>query len=77
MEIIKIERLDGTYYTLYDCYGEIEQSKDLQHLKELYNTYNTDDELRNEMYGGADMGLRIEKEIYDDGRCIDSEVLFI
>lgn len=75
MEKVKITRMNGTYYTLYDCYGEIEQSKDLEHLKELYNTYNTDDELRNEMYGGADMMLRIEKELYHDGICVDSMVV--
>ena len=75
MEKITITHLHGTYYTLYDCYGEIETSKNLMYLKELYNAFNTDNELKNEMYGGADMQLHIEKETYDNGRIIDSEVI--
>lgn len=76
MEKIKITNMDGVYYTLYDCYGEIETSCSYDKIKELYDTYKDDKYLQEEMYGGDDMQLRIEKEVYEDGHyCYSEEVL--
>ena len=76
MEKIKITKLHGVYYKLSDCYGEIETSRSYDKIKELYDTYKDDKYLQEEMYGGCDMQLRIEKEVYEDGHyCYSEEVL--
>ena len=76
MEKITITCLHGTYYTLYDCYGEIETSRNYNKIKELYEDIKNDKFLQEDVYINGDMGLRIEKNVYDEnGRFIDSEVV--
>lgn len=76
MEKIRITKLHGVYYKLSDCFGEIEFSKDYNYVKRIYDSYISDNELNdNAEYIGLDLNLILEKEIYDNGRFIDSEVL--
>ena len=75
MEKIKIERLHGVYYKLSDCFGEIETSKSYIDIKRLYDTYVLDKELQEELYSGYNMNITIEKETYENGCLIDSEVI--
>lgn len=75
MERITITHLNGVYYTLYDCYGEIETSQDYNKIIEIYNSFKNDRYLQEEFYNSTYMKLRIEKDTYEDGRLIDSEVI--
>lgn len=75
MEKITITHLNGVYYTLYDCYEEIETSRDYDKIKDLYDTYVLDKDLQEELYSGYNMNLKLEKDTYEDGRLIDSEVV--
>jgi len=76
MEKIKITHLHGVYYKLSDCFGEIEFSKDYNYIKRIYDSYIYDNELNdNAEYIGLDMNLTLEKETYENGRFIGSEVV--
>lgn len=75
MEKITITHLHGVYYKLSDCFGEIETARSYDDIKRLYDTYALDKDLQEELYSGYNMNLRLEKETYEDGRLIDSEVI--
>ena len=75
MEKIKITHLNGVYYRLSDCFGEIEFSRDYNVIKGIYDTYVLDKDLQEELYSGYNMNIRIEKETYIDGRFVESEVI--
>lgn len=72
MEKVKISHLDGVYYRLLDMYGEIEISKDLHYIEQMFANYKSDEYMQ-ELYNGEDGGLVIIQEIYEDGRLITSE----
>lgn len=73
--MIKITNLNGVYYKLSDCFGEIETSQNYDKIKNLYDSYVLDKDLQEELYSGYNMNLMVEKETYENGRYIDSEVL--
>lgn len=75
MEKIKITELNGVYYKLSDCFGEIETSKNYDDIKRLYDTYVLDKDLQEELYAGYNINLILEKETYENGRFIESVVL--
>lgn len=72
MKSVKVSHLNGVYYRLFDIYGEIEMSKDLLHIKQLFDNFRNDEYIQ-ELYNGEDDGLTILQEIYEDGRLITSE----
>lgn len=75
MESVKITHLNGIYFRLLDKYGEIEISKDLNYLRDMFDDFKNDEYIQ-ELYYGEDDGLVIVQEVYNNGRLIKSEEVY-